>query len=287
MVSEWGFSSLTYEMLTVKGGYCMQETNKESYFSRCFTLSGEPLPEISHAEPVRITKEESSHRDLAYENMIWFLEKYLYDGYTEKKIQEDNQMSYMIGFNTKEYGILVSDSRETITIPGETIINDKKRKLLPHPSLPILVGYTGMYSYQGGDIEDFVIHIFKQSCDVNQVIQALSNLTWGIQENLQFNQYFNLHIMYIQNGEIQYQIIDNSYDTTKVTYARKPIVNQSGISMPFIKGDIGLDHYMERNVSAMKKAVSEIIISDEYPSVGGLIQCYVLKSDGSIVDFSE
>ncbi len=144
-----------------------------------------------------------------------------------------------------------------------------------------------MYSYQGGNIEDIVIHIFKQSCDVNQVIQALSNLTWGIQENLQLNQYFNLHIMYIQNGEIQYQIIDNSYDTTKVTYARKPIVNQSGISMSFIKGDIGLDHYMERNVSAMKKAVSEIIISDEYPSVGGLIQCYVLKSDGSIIDFSE
>ena len=52
----------------------MQETNKESYFSCCFALSGEPLPEISHAEPVRITKEESSHRDLAYENMMWFLE---------------------------------------------------------------------------------------------------------------------------------------------------------------------------------------------------------------------
>ena len=30
-------------------------------------------------------------------------------------------MSYMIGFNTKEYGILVSDSRETITIPGKQL----------------------------------------------------------------------------------------------------------------------------------------------------------------------
>ena len=64
-------------------------------------------------------------------------------------------------------------------------------------------------------------------------------------------------------------------------------IEDTRISMSFIKGDIGLDHYMERNVSAMKKAVSEIIISDEYPSVGGLIQCYVLKSDGSIIDFSE
>ena len=78
----------------------MQETNKESYFSRCFALSGEPLPEISHAEPVRITKEESSHRDLAYENMMWFLEKYLHG---HDRIQHKRIWNSCIGFQRNHY----------------------------------------------------------------------------------------------------------------------------------------------------------------------------------------
>lgn len=265
----------------------MQETNKESYFSRCFTLSGEPLPEISHTEPVRIMKEESSHRDIAYENMMWFLEKYLHGDYTEKKIQEDNQMSYMIGFNTEKYAVLASESRQITTISDQTFIRDDKRKIFSCPRLSMLVGYVGLYSYRGDNIESIIEQIFEHSKSIENAFQTLTNLAWEIQQDLQIDQHFSMHIMYSYKNQIHYEVIDNDYTSTKTTYARKAMVIQSGAVTASLADKVRDDYFMEESIDVIKGTIKEAIERKKHPSIGGRIQCFVLKVDGSIVSFSE
>lgn len=198
--------------------------------------------------------------------------------------KEDTHMSVMFGAKKNTYVVLASDSR--IVDKNQEILSDCKRKILTFPDDQLMVGYTGMYDYRFGNIEEIIGNVLKHTEKKEHAVLSLKEMLSALQKELKPGQVMDLHMVQILDNELQYAVMSNHFWKTVDTTVWGNGLMQTGVPVKTLP-DIQDTENEEADVTMLKSAVQTLCADENEKSVGGPVQCFVLRKDGTIYDYSD
>ncbi|MFR1888446.1 MAG: hypothetical protein ACLSX0_01580 [Anaerostipes caccae] len=206
--------------------------------------------------------------------------------YSKEKHMEESQGSLFIGLKRSNYVVFAAESRE-INHKGD-VISDDRRKIIVSHEKSLMIGYTGRYDYNAGDIEELLIHILEIKEDVNLICLRIKEMCICLQKELSEGEVLNLHFAQSINGEVYYHTFDLTYEFIDEKAILRPYIMHSGILIHNVFREFPTEEQKDKDAAVIKHRIQKEIDAsknyDDIPSIGGNIRCYALDRKGMVYE---